>query len=594
MPIKLRLSQLFSDIAVKVTGLFSSAKPEKVTTHSEPQKPTPACVKDCFEPAPTPAHDLEQVAEGEGQPKKVSAHEEVATGKQASAKVVESHKAVPSSKVPVKLAAARSTFSLPNLAGLKALSKGQTPSVASPKIFIPAAAAVLQRTFGTSPLVSTAGSSGDNTQSSAAVVPPALFPQLQRIVSTQTTPIARSEAQKIVIQTLHVVTEVGASRDGQLGKLLSVFEQAKTPRDLEKANKVFETLLTLPPAGREVVYRALIKSSGSVVATLDQFVEVLTSAVASIGAHESSNAPVGENVLTVARPTTSSVLPSSPTSASAAVAYRGTVGIEGGAEGTSVVPQSVPVAALPQRVGFIPFAQIMAALPAKLAETFQAAFTAIAPRNYRGTLPTALSGNFIKQALLLETPVLKEVVKNITRAFMHDSSAVRLLVVKFLKLLAQERPELLDKQCFDVLKALARDRRDVEVRSEAIRVLVDTGSQHQGKNRQEMAALLAEIELVPFVSKLLGSRKVGDLVIGLDLLARSWEFLEPSVRQGLFEKAFERAVKTSAEPVYDRLAQIVMKDTKNIMGALRSNRLVAALRRDSLNNKGQSRFLHAA
>lgn len=140
---------------------------------------------------------------------------------------------------------------------------------------------------------------------------------------------------------------------------------------------------------------------------------------------------------------------------------------------------------------------------------------------------------FVQRIFSLPEVVAQKAVSNFVLAWNHSGWKVRSTVVAVIRELnarAEKVSGKLDSPLFVAeLKALARDRQSIQVRTEAIKVLMDMGGR-QGRGRDEMAALLNEIEFVPAVQKMLSSKDGHAVIAGLQLLAKGWVYLAAGVK----------------------------------------------------------------
>ena len=205
-------------------------------------------------------------------------------------------------------------------------------------------------------------------------------------------------------------------------------------------------------------------------------------------------------------------------------------------------------------LGSHPLQEMVSALPPKVSgETrnllIQIASTPASPKQMDA---------FAKKILSLKDPSVS--VEKILNACNHPSPRIRLAIVALIKHLAQTKSAKEFNQVYlPTLKAMARNRQSILVQAEAIKVLVDIGHR-QKKSREEMEALLKEIDLIPRISDLL--RK--DPAKGLALLLSVFDWLSPDFQKRFAGKAWEIASKRPARPVMEKALRVLRKAERNL------------------------------
>lgn len=155
---------------------------------------------------------------------------------------------------------------------------------------------------------------------------------------------------------------------------------------------------------------------------------------------------------------------------------------------------------------------------------------------------------------LIDTP-RGTAMEKILRTWNHPSWQMRLLVVKVLQQVAQraESGRLLtmtrDGRVIPAeLKNLARQTESMDVQSEAIRVALDMGERHQ-HGREEMEALLEELEVVRALNDLFGAKTVAASREAMKILSKAWAWLAADVRKQFLAPVFKLARMSRSEDV---------------------------------------------
>jgi hypothetical protein len=152
---------------------------------------------------------------------------------------------------------------------------------------------------------------------------------------------------------------------------------------------------------------------------------------------------------------------------------------------------------------------------------------------------TALEQGTIERFVVraFSNPVSAKAAVGILQAWNHRHWKIRLTVVNVLAHLAfNGRSEkslsslISERLMIAYLKVLARDKQSVQVKAEAIKVLLDLYSGGK-KSDQEMQQLFEEIELIGSLKKLLKGRDSQGVLAGLALLSKVWERLNASQKQ---------------------------------------------------------------
>lgn len=220
-----------------------------------------------------------------------------------------------------------------------------------------------------------------------------------------------------------------------------------------------------------------------------------------------------------------------------------------------------------------PLAELVMQLPPREAATTRSFLTQTLAGQ---TTPTQVT-QFIKQ--LLKAPEAMRSAEQMLRAWRHPNAQVRILLVALLKELSQQlgRAEF-EQKYVPLLKALARNRQSPKVQSDVIRVLLDMG-ERQGKGRQEMEALLAEVDFLPTLNRLLKSGDPDLVVEGLRLLARAWNYLASEVRGPLAERALFLAKRHRDPRVVSEALDMLLTHHRDLESAMQTQLLQKGLYR---------------
>lgn len=204
-------------------------------------------------------------------------------------------------------------------------------------------------------------------------------------------------------------------------------------------------------------------------------------------------------------------------------------------------------------LGSHPLQEMVSALPPKVSTEIKNLLIQIvsAPAN-----PRQMEA-FAKKILSLKD--FSASVEKIVKAWNHPEPKVRLAVLTVLKHLARTQSAKEFNQVYlPTLKAMARNRQSVLVQAEAIKVLIDLGHR-QKKSREEMEALLKELDLIPRIADLLRR----DPAKGLALLLSIFDWLHPSFQKTFALKALEIAMKRPARRVMEKALRVIWKGERD-------------------------------
>jgi hypothetical protein len=144
----------------------------------------------------------------------------------------------------------------------------------------------------------------------------------------------------------------------------------------------------------------------------------------------------------------------------------------------------------------------------------------------------------------------KEAIKTLMNAAHHPKARVRATVLAVLKEITkgQTLAELkkTNELYFKTLAKLARDRENDKIKEEAIKTLLEMGSQGK-EDQRDMEALLHEIDFYRTIENLLKSRNIARIKLGLSLLSQAWKWVHAAKREEFAKMALEMARKSPEE-----------------------------------------------